>query len=150
MTTLELPRRAGERPRTGPEVPHVQLSQNVPPEITDELKSWMSTALDGAVIKPSEISEPGSLAFFVNGAPGAVLLPPRLDAEFVHVHRDGSLHMALSAGDQASLIDAGWGERHPLYGPVVNVVMLYGPRDRDELEIAKKVVLAAHRYATTG
>lgn len=103
-------------------------------------------------IRPSEISEPGATAFFLAEGTrpprGAVLLPPRLTAEFAHVHRDGSLHLALSGKDQDELIDKGWGERHPLYSPAVNVVMLYGPRTAEELDVARTVVAASYRYAT--
>lgn len=149
--TMTLPARGGDRPRTGPSVPHVQLSQNSPARLIEALKGWMSTSLPGTVIRPSEISEPGSLAFFLDATPpppGAVLLPPRLIAEFAHVHLDGSLHLALPGGDQDALIAAGWGERHPLYSPTINVVMLYGPRTDDELAVAKSVVAASYRYAT--
>jgi hypothetical protein len=147
---MTLPTRTGDRPTTGPSVPHVQLSQNSPARLIEALKEWMATALPGAVIRPSEISEPGSLAFFVDGTPppGTVLLPPRLTAEFAHVHPDGSLHLALSTTDQDTLIATGWGERHPLYSPTINVVMLYGPRTDDELAAAKTVVAASYRYAT--
>jgi hypothetical protein len=148
---MTLPTRNGDRPRTGPSVPHVQLSQNSPARLTGTLKEWMATSLPGTVIRPSEISEPGSLAFFLDGTPpppGAVLLPPRLTAEFAHVHPDGSLHLALSATDQDMVIAAGWGERHPLHSPTINVVMLYGPRTDDELMVAKTVIAASYRYAT--
>ncbi|WUH98729.1 DUF5519 family protein [Spirillospora sp. NBC_00431] len=151
MADLNLPARTGHRPETGPSVPHVQLSQNSPGHLSERLKQWMTDHLEGAVIRPSEISEPGSLAFFLNDAlppSGAVLLPPRLNAEFVHVHPDGSLHLALSQNDQQHLIAKNWGERHPLYSPTINVVMLYGPRTDDELEITKTVVKASYHYAT--
>ncbi|WP_020668808.1 luciferase family protein [Amycolatopsis nigrescens] len=147
---MELPERSGERPRTGSAVPHVQLSQTAPAELIDSLRRWMTVSLPGTVIRPSEISEPGSLAFFLDGrVPAAgVLLPPRRDAEFAHVHVDGSLHLALSPDDQRELLAKGWGERHPLYSPEINVVMLYGPRSEAELAVAKVVVLASLAYAT--
>ncbi|MEU7900731.1 luciferase family protein [Nonomuraea sp. NPDC049152] len=151
MTMPALPTREGERPETGPSVPHVQLTQNSPDEIRENLKHWMSTELPGTVIRPSEISEPGALAFFLDGAlppQGAVLLPPRLNAEFAHVHPDGSLHLSLSFEDQRELLLRGWGERHPLYSAQINVVMLYGPRTADELDVARTVIEASYRYAT--
>ena len=40
---------------------------------------------------------------------------------------------------QDELIAKGWGERHPLYSPTINVLMLYGPRTADELDVAKTV-----------
>ncbi|MEU7739800.1 luciferase family protein [Nonomuraea sp. NPDC049158] len=86
MTAFALPIRTGDHPKTGPSVPHVQLSQNSPDQLREQ---------------PA----------------GTVLLPPRLNAEFVHVHPDGSLHLFLSKEGQAELIAKGWGERHPLYSP---------------------------------
>ncbi|ONI73356.1 hypothetical protein ALI144C_46485 [Actinosynnema sp. ALI-1.44] len=151
MTALALPTRPGDRPETGPAVPHVQLSQNSPDDVRERLTRWMTENLRAAVIRPSEISEPGALAFFLDDArppDGAVLLPPRLDAEFVHVHTDGSLHLALSTEDQDELVAKGWGEPHPLYSPTVNVMMLYGPRTEEELRVAESVVAASYRYAT--
>ncbi len=154
MVLPALPVRPGDRPQTGPSVPHIQLSQNSPGELRAELRVWMTHELvaGGATIRRSEISEPGSLAFFLpDGAVppgGAVLLPPRLDAEFLHLHTDGSLHLALSSEDQAALIATGWGERHPLYSRSVNVVMLYGPRTAEEFAVAKTVIGASYRYAT--
>ncbi|MFF5204882.1 luciferase family protein [Streptosporangium sp. NPDC000396] len=151
MTMPVLPMREGDRPETGPSVPHVQLTQNSPDEIREELKHWMAAELPGTVIRPSEISEPGSLAFFLDGTlppKGAVLLPPRLNAEFAHVHADGSLHLSLSIEDQRELLAKGWGERHPLYSAQINVVMLYGPRTAGELDVARTVIEASYRYAT--
>ncbi|MFH8566039.1 hypothetical protein [Streptomyces sp. NPDC017988] len=44
MSTLSLPRRAGERPPTGPSVPHVQLGQNSPDALRERLKEWTGPA----------------------------------------------------------------------------------------------------------
>jgi hypothetical protein len=134
----------------------------------------MSTALPGVVTGPSEISDPvtmtrwisttfpdvdlphdlpgeEALGLFLDGvvpADGAVLMPPRLTAEFAHLHPDGSLHLSLAPGDQQELIDKGWGERHPLYSDRINVVMLYGPRTGEELNVARSAIRSAYRYAT--
>ncbi|WP_199739521.1 luciferase family protein [Streptomyces klenkii] len=75
-------------------------------------------------------------------------MPPRLTAEFAHLHPDGSLHLSLATGDQQELIGKGWGERHPLHSAQINVVMLYGPRTDEELAVARAVIRAAYRYAT--
>jgi hypothetical protein len=169
-----LPRREGARPETGPAVPHTQLSQNSPAELREELREWMATELPGTVSGPSEISDaekmrawiaealphlpvphdvPDEKAFavFLDGsapAAGAVLMPPGLTTEFAHLHPDGSLHLALALEDQRELLAKGWGERHPLYSEQVNVVMLFGPRSADELEVARTVLEASYRYAT--
>ncbi|WP_454197328.1 luciferase domain-containing protein [Nocardia sp. Marseille-Q1738] len=172
MTLPSLPYRFGARPETGPAVPHVQLSQLSPPALREQLRDWL-TALPGTVTGPSEISDPAkmrrwmaatfpdkpiphdipdenALAIFLDGARpqhGVVLMPPSLTTEVAHIHPDGSLHLAMSLPDQEELLAKGWGERHPLYSAKVNVVMLFGPRDADELRVAQVVVEAAYRYA---
>jgi hypothetical protein len=169
-----LPRRAGDRPETGPAVPHVQLTQTSPPALHETLKDWMASQLPGTVTGTSEISDAAKMmrwmartfpdhpvphdvpvesafAVFLDGVippAGAVLMPPSLTREFAHLHPDGSLHLALPQEDQEELLAAGWGERHPLYSQQVNVVMMYGPRTLAEVEVAKAVLLASYRYAT--
>ncbi|MFI0906547.1 luciferase family protein [Streptomyces sioyaensis] len=151
MTFPALPERAGDRPETGPEVPHLQLTQTSPPQIRQELREWMAGALPGIAAGHSEVSVPSTWAVFLQdtaAAPGTLLFPPRWDAEFAHLHADGSLHLALNPDDHAEFLASGWGEKHPLYDRGANVVMLYAPRDRAELEVAKKVVAESYRYAT--
>lgn len=145
---MELPERTGDRPETGPEVPHIQFTQTGPPEIRESVRQWLS-ALPGTVTGRSEISVPTSYAVFTPAAAGdAVLMPPRQSAEFVHVHADGSLHLSLDPKDHAAFLASGWGEKHPLYDRGVNVVMFYAPRDEAEVEVAKTVVAASYAYAT--
>ncbi|SBW23253.1 hypothetical protein FDG2_3707 [Candidatus Protofrankia californiensis] len=151
MTMQALPQREGDRPDTGPAVPHVQFTQTSPKAVREQLRQWMSTEFPDTVTGPSEISDPGAFAVFLDGhapAKGAVLLPPRLTAEFAHVHVDGSLHLALSPEDQKKLLARGWGEPHPLYSAEINVVMLYAPRTVEELDVARTVLEASYRYAT--
>ncbi|MFD3421519.1 luciferase domain-containing protein [Streptomyces decoyicus] len=151
MTFPALPTREGDRPRTGPEVPHLQLSQTSPAQVRAELLQWMAAALPGTTWGRSKVSAPSSRALFLDGAAparGAVLMPPRGDEEFAHVHADGSLHLALDPAGHAAFLSSGWGEKHPLYDHGINVVMLYAPRDRTELAVAKKVIGASYTYAT--
>ncbi|MEO3875570.1 luciferase family protein [Nonomuraea sp. B12E4] len=152
MTELTLPARAGERPMTQRVPPHLQLDQPSPDEIRERLTRWMGDHLPDTMSGSSEISVPGTVAYFlrphVRPATGAVLMPPRYTAEYAHVHADGSLHLCLALADQQKLLDQGWGERHPLYGQDNHEVMLYAPRTPDELDIAKTVIAACYRYAT--
>ncbi|MER5968861.1 luciferase family protein [Streptomyces sp. NPDC002055] len=151
MTFPALRERTGDRPETGPEVPHLQFTQLSPPEIREELRRWMAAALPGVTTGRSEISAPGSWAVFladVAPAEGARLMPPRWNAEFAHLHADGSLHLALDPADHATFLSSGWGEKHPLYDRGINVVMLYAPRTEAEVEVAKKVIAASYTYAT--
>ncbi|MFH8350379.1 luciferase family protein [Streptomyces sp. NPDC018045] len=150
MSLTSLPPRAGDRPRTGSFLPHLQMSQISPPTLREALQRWMSATLDGTRPGRSGISVPDSWALHLTAPPAdtAVLMPPR-GTEFVHLHADGSLHLALHPDDQAAVLDAGWGERHPLYHPQrANALMVYAPRDEDELAPVQHIVTASYRYAT--
>jgi hypothetical protein len=72
--------------------------------------------------------------------------------EFAHLHgpEDGSLHMALPADVARQAIDRGWAELHPLARAgrlPETLVMVYGPRDSDELETVWSLVTASYENA---
>ncbi len=73
--------------------------------------------------------------------------------EFAHIHPmpDGSLHAALPPEVAQEVIRKGWAEQHPVarmgYIPQ-NVVMIYAPRDAQEIEIVARLVDEAYRYAS--
>ena len=75
-----------------------------------------------------------------------------IEREFAHLHPpgDGSLHMALPPDIVETVVENGWAEYHPLagrHGLPRNIVMVYGPRDEDELEIVAALVRASHDHA---
>jgi len=176
MSALDLLERRGPKPRTGPSVPHVQFSQLGTAEIRESLRAWMSRERPATRIGDSEISDVGKVrefmaqrhpeielpeelpqengfAMFLDGRlppAGVTLLPPRMTAEFAHVHPDGSLHLVLSPEDEAELLAKGWGEPHPLSHPGMRIVMLFAPRDERELAVARSVVDSSYRYALGG
>lgn len=144
--------RAGPPPSTTPTNPHSQLTQNAPRDLQERVFSFAS-ALPGVVVGESAVSVPGARAFHLpniaTAAPGAFMV----EREFAHLHpeRDGSMHLTLPPAEVATAIENGWAERHPLagrYGLPSNIVMVYGPRDADELEVVKDLVRASHRYAS--
>lgn len=148
-----LPARRGPRPRTTPSNPHTQLDQQPDdPNVRDRLATRVF-ALAGVSERPSLISVPGARALVLDqpaGAPEAFMV----GGEFAHLHPapDLSLHVALPAALAQTAVEAGWGEVHPvarrgLIPP--NVLMLYAPRDHDELEVVAGLVEAAWRAATT-
>jgi phospholipase/carboxylesterase len=76
-----------------------------------------------------------------------------VEREFAHLHpaSDGSLHMTLPPDVVDQVIENGWAERHPLagqYGLPANIVMVYGPRDDDELAVVEDLIRLSHAYAT--
>lgn len=139
-----IPARAGTRPRTTPSNPHTQLEQIAPVEVQDALAAH-ALSLPGVRPGPSQVSVPGSVAFYLDEP----INPPTMPALFVgewghiHPHYDGSLHLNLPQEVADPLVEAGWVEYHSLVAlgmlpPLV--VMLYGPRDQAELRIAKAIV----------
>jgi Family of unknown function (DUF5519) len=144
--------RPGPRPETTPRNPHTQVTQNAPPELQERVFTFAS-ALPGVVVGPSEVSVPGARAFHARESSEA---PPEafmVGREFAHLHppSDGSLHMALPPDVVDRVIENGWAERHPLagrHGLPGNIVMVYGPRDEDELAVVEDLVRASHALAT--
>ena len=116
------------RPNREQPFPHQQLTQ------TD-----LSTG-------DSCVSVPGARAFILDptvaAGPAAAFL---CETEFAHLHPpgDGSLHIALPPDVYRAVQTAGWGVPHPISG----TMLIFGPRDRRDLEIVWQIVLASYRFA---
>lgn len=149
---LILPDRKGARPKTGPAVPHQQLTQTAPVELQNLLWERMR-ALEHIATGYSYVSAPDSkalhmLPMYAKGPEQAFFA----GTEFAHLHgsSDGSLHLVLSAKDTAEVLTKGWGERHPLAHRMAKpgLVMIFGPRDNDELEIVWEIIQRSYAYAS--
>ena len=148
-----LPTRTGERPRTTPTNPHTQLDQQ-PSDLrwVEELARRVFS-LPGVVEEPSRISVPGARALVLG--PNEPIGPPEaflIDREFAHLHPtpDHSLHAMLPPETVTEAVAAGWAEPHPvaLRGLIPpTAVMLYAPRDADELDVVERLVGASHAFA---
>jgi phospholipase/carboxylesterase len=150
---IQLPERPGPRPEaTRPSreqaFPHKQTSQNAPPDMQEALFR-RAAALPGVTVGDSLVSVPGARAFHLD--PALARGPARAfqrGREFAHIHpvQDGSLHATLPPDLYQEVLDKGWGEPHPVSG----TMMLWGPRDEQELEIVWTLVRASYAYATGG
>jgi hypothetical protein len=148
-----LPARAGARPRTTPTNPHTQLDQQPADAALVAELARRAFALPGVIEQPSRISVPGARALVL--ADGEPAGPPEaflLDREFAHLHPapDHSLHAMLPIEVAEEAVAAGWAEPHPvarmgLIPPTA--VMLYAPRDEDELAVIEALVRASHAFA---
>jgi hypothetical protein len=153
MPSSPLPPRAGARPRTTPTNPHTQLDQQPTDSRLIEELARRAFALPGVVEEPSGISVPGARALVL--APGEPAGPPEaflIGREFAHVHPDPdhSLHAMLPTDTVTEAVDAGWAEPHPvaLRGLIPpTAVMLYAPRDEQELDVIERLVRASHAFA---
>jgi phospholipase/carboxylesterase len=147
-----LPGRRGPRPGISDRIPQEQVSDNAPTELQERLFDRVA-ALPGVTTGPSAISVPGARGFFLSalaGGPVDAFLVPTA-GEFAHLHpgHDGSLHLALPPALAADAIRVGWAVAHPLAGVRLTpgMVMVYGPRDDDELATVASIVESSHAWA---
>lgn len=148
-----LPQRTGRPPRVSFGIPQEQLDQNAPPELQQRVFEHVA-GLSDVKTQPSAISVPGARAFVLDPANAGG--PPenfivRGAGEFAHLHPayDGSLHVTLPQPYAADLIAHGWGVTHPLAGLRLapGMVMLFGPRDEQELSVVVAILEQAHTFA---
>lgn len=144
-----LPRRRGPRPTTTSRMPHSQLDQQpADPAIIESLARRIF-GLPGVRRGPSGVSVPGTSAAILDDS-----VPTSGDAflvgrEFAHIHPgpDHSLHIALPASLADAAIGLGWAERHMLAGTdsvPIGTVMVYAPRDMEEVGTVAAIVEAAY------
>lgn len=148
MLVYDVPPRPGDRPHTTSSAPHTQLSQNAPIQFQDRLRDH-ALALPGVRRGRSTVSVPDAVAFFLDAPPREPDLPNMFHAEWGHIHPsyDGSLHLNVPTAVANRLIELGWAEFHYVvtqgWVPPI-VIMLYGPRDEKELQVAEAVVETAY------
>ena len=145
-------RRSGPRPDTTTRNPHTQLTQNAPRELQERVFDF-ARSLSGVVVGPSLVSVPGARAFHLPEETPKARDCFMVDHEFAHLHppSDGSLHMSLPSAIVDAVIANGWAERHPLagkHGLPDNIVMVYGPRDENELAVVKDLIRASYERAS--
>lgn len=148
---FSLPPRPGAPPAVTSGIPHIQLDQTASDEMLEKLSTW-AFSLEGIVEQPSQVSLPGARALTV-----APELPFRIEAmirgrEFAHIHpqpNGGSLHLRLPSDQASEVVEQGWGAWHPfaLDGTLPGLLMVFAPRDDDDLESVKAIIEAAVDYA---
>lgn len=150
-----MPKRKGQKPHIAPQpVPHRQVSQiNLENIRQMSLKNIEQFAIDQPDLLAYELShtERHNKALWV--ADREQFNPySNNNGEIAHVHvGDGSVHAVLSPSDAKTVMDADWGELHPLSaaGFISNTYMLiYAPRTEAELGIVNNIIKAAYQYAT--
>lgn len=148
---IKLTARTGQKPATGPVIPHQQLSQNAPVDLQESLWQRM-IQLPHVITGPSLVSAHDTRALhlqpaYARGPAGSLMV----GTEFAHLHGpgDGSLHMMLPPALVTDIIAKGWGEVHPIARsqPSPALVMIFGPRDADELETVWQLVRASYDFA---
>ena len=153
--TFAPPPRFGPRPRTCRVLPHRQLEQWPPQEILQELVD-RCLRLPHVRRQQSRMASPLSLALclpdeFAAGPPVAFI-----DShEFCHLHPppEGSIHLTLPNWIRRSAIVMGWAEQHPavrICAMPRALVMVYAPRNRDEVAIVMELIWSSYEFARYG
>jgi hypothetical protein len=75
-------------------------------------------------------------------------LSPSDPLEPVHIHgvTDTSTHLCLPVERANEVCELGWGEVHP-FGDFGTEIMLYGPRDEEELEVVLSIIEESLNFA---
>ena len=147
--------RQGPPPFTPDGIPHQQHNQNAPLDMQDALRTSMDV-LPGVYVIDTQFSLAGSLGWrlereFGTGPDEAFITIETL--EFGHQHEpfDGSMHMLLPLEFSTLALEKGWGIIHPLSdsisGENSEYVMIYGPRDENELQTIWIVAQISYYYA---
>ncbi|KAI8267563.1 hypothetical protein K4K58_007736 [Colletotrichum sp. SAR11_239] len=161
----DLPRRKGERAALGGIVPHRQLSQHAPENMREFIQNLFTNA---TTQNPSLLETKKSLYERLN--PALFVVPQVLAksapeaartarGEIGHHHGDLSIHMYLSPADAKLAIEKGWAERHRLSVPRTSFfanrfhmadsyIMVYGPRDEEEMEVLATILRNGIRFMT--
>ena len=144
LTALsEAPLRDGAPPDTPDGIPHQQHNQNAPVEMQDALREAASSLLEGIKFEQTQFSLTGSVGWrlneeFAQGPQTGAFIRDTLEFAHQHVPADGSLHMLLPTHAAETSLQKGWGVIHPLTddisGDNSQYVMIFGPRDSNELE----------------
>ena len=147
------PTRPGPEPTITTEEPQEQLDQIGPEEVWDELVR-RANELPGVTEGDSLISVEGARAFFLDrellNGPGDSRI---IENEFAHIHPrpDSSWHLQLPHELALLALSGGWGRIHTvvwLGDAPANSMMLYSPRNAEEMEVVWGLVEESYRYAT--
>jgi hypothetical protein len=146
-----LPARRGARP----EIPNFVAPQRQSSETADAAMLERMQRFLKAVVRDNPSSLRVASSRLEGGTTDAVWLAKETPmpqftettlGEIAHTHPvDGSSHVTLSPGDAEEVIGKGWGQRHGLSGVMLpwTYIFVYAPRDREEWEVWKEIVLAS-------
>lgn len=149
--SFELPPRSGPKPETNPWMPHLQLADNADDDVYRDLAEWLF-GLEHVEERRSRVSLPSSRAAWISDSYEAV--NPIAEREFTHIHTEpgpGSQHLGIPKQDADEILGKGWGEAHPINHlvPDYEMLMIYAPRNDQELAVVKTIITRAYDWALT-
>jgi len=148
---FEIPERPGAPPEIGQVPPQLQYSDLGSEETRSALKTWAFSHFPNVREHDTLISVPTSRAMWldesVSTAHEDAFMPGQGSREFCHLHEDGSLHAVVGTEVEQEIIRKGWGVRHMYFDRGVKEMLVYAPRNTEELETVKTIICESYRYA---
>lgn len=146
-----LPKRMGKSPQIDIRYPCLQLEDTAQQSLREELLH-SAKRLAGIVVQPTELSVPAMALVMdealAEGQPEAFIR----GREFTLIRTDGSVHLPLMPEWGEQVLKTGWACIHPLVRymagalPPQNLIV-YAPRDEQELEVVWRIVQASYCFA---
>ncbi len=150
--SFELPFRAGEAPTIGEQPPQLQFSDLGPDSIKLALIEWAFSSFPNVREHETMISVKESRALWldegIQEAHVDAFMPPAGSREFCHLHQDGSVHAVVNIPIEQQIVNKKWGVRHMYYDRGVKEMLVYAPRNEDELTVMKRIIVESYRYAS--
>jgi hypothetical protein len=149
--SIELPSRAGVRPRVDVRYPCLQLEDRAPEPIRDRLLDT-GRALPGVTVRATELSVPGDALVLdeelARGKPEGFVR----GREFAIVREEGSVHVNLDPACGQHALDRGWAAIHPLARYMAGALppqslIVYAPRSDSELAVVTELLHLAYGFA---
>ncbi|KAF4473218.1 hypothetical protein FAGAP_13354 [Fusarium agapanthi] len=123
--------------------------RDVPSQGYQSFLSSLASSSSSKLKIATSLAERRGPALFVASEKPSHPIAKRTGGEIGHMHgSDGSMHINLAPKDAKLVLEKGWGQRHPLSGTVLYLgnVMVYAPRDEDELEVVKNITRAGVKF----
>lgn len=147
-----MPIREGQQPQIGQEPPQLQYSDLGTESIRESLREWAFSTFPNVREHDTMISVKESRALWldesIQQAHADAFMPPAGSREFCHLHEDGSIHTVVDVSIEEEIIERKWGVRHMYYDRGVKEMLVYAPRDENELTVMKRIIIESYRYAS--
>ena len=145
--------RVGPPPRTKPGFPHAQLDQWPPRAIAEELLA-RSLQLPHVRSRQSRMASPDTRALCLPDSFAGGPTEAFIDGHefcFLHPRPEFGIHLTLPKNLREDARELGWVEPHPLTrlpGMPEALVMVYSPRDYEELEVVFGLIKCSWQFAS--
>lgn len=149
---LSLEARPGTAPEVTTGIPHIQRDQTSNDDVYAKLIT-QTYEIEGIVGGESQSSLPGAQSIAVAAGQPFNQNAMINGREFAHIHASpgrGSLHLVLLGPDAAEVVDKGWGVYHPFHlnGRIPGMVMVFAPRDDQDLKAVVDTIEASFNFAS--